>query len=247
MEIPLLIHTHSEFSFLWKAAIPLLERYAAGFKIYWITESLGDYADAMPPNWNIRFYDQALPWSQRMQPVIKEIPNDYVIYLQEDWLLIDTLSKERLEYFVKFMKERSCEFLMSFPCPTCDFFYSKTDPSYITEDGDMVFHRRPHHYMQPAIWKKTLLEELCAVPLKLSEYENRWSIDLTGARNCIGVFNKQFVNCHSTTSLMFPHMHAIHNGQWTFKRYPTLKALVESYGIDTSTRSVNTYWLIGFQ
>ena len=245
MDIPLLIHTHSEFSFLWKAAIPLLQRYAAGFKIYWITESLGGYQ--MPADWEVRFYDPALPWSARMAPVLKEIPNEYVIYLQEDWLLIDTLSADRLAGFVKFMKERSCEFLMSFPCPTCDFFYSEKVPSYVTTVGKAVFHRRPHHYMQPAIWKKSLLEEVCAVPLKLSEYENRWSIDLTGARNCMGVSNSDYKNCHSTTSLMFPHMHAIHNGQWTFKRYPTLRALIEAYGIDTSDRTVNDYWLMGFQ
>ena len=245
MDIPLLIHTHSEFSFLWKAAIPLLQRYAADFKIYWITESMGTYT--LPEGWILRLYDPALPWSLRMRPILQEVKEEYVIYLQEDWLLTGEISSSKLSSFVDFMKQHKCEFLMSYPCPTCDFFYSEKVPSKFAEIGNMVFHRRPHHYMQPAIWKKSLLEEVCSATLKLSEYENRWSIDLTGARNCMGVLDKRYKNCQSISSPMFPHMHAIHNGEWTFQRYPTLKALVEAYGIDTSTRGVNTYWLLGFQ
>ena len=245
MEIPIILHTHSEYSFLWKATIPLLQRYAAGFTIYWITDSMGDYT--LPESWNLRLYDPSLPWSLRMQPVLKEVSEEYVIYLQEDWLLIDHLSKERLQFFTKFMKERSCEFLMSFPCPTVNFFYSDTNPSYVTEIDNMVFHRRPFHYMQPAIWKKSLLEELCSIPLKIYEYENRRSFDLTRSRNCMGVIHKHHLNCHSTKSPLFPHMHAICFGKWTFEKYPCLKVLLETFGIDTSTRTIENTWLVNIQ
>lgn len=245
MDIPILLHTHSEYSFLWKATIPLLQRYAAGFTIYWITDSMGDYV--LPDSWNLRLYDPSLPWSLRMQPVLKEVSDDYVIYLQEDWLLIDNLSRERLQFLTQFMKNRSCEFLMSFPSPTDDFFYSEANPSYFTEMDGMVFHRRPHHYMQPALWKKTLLEELCSVPLKIYEYERRWSLSVTGSKLCLGVIDKRYPAYHSTKSPLFPHMHAICFGKWTFRKYPCLKVLLETFGIDTSTREIEDTWILHTQ
>ena len=240
MDIPILVYTHSEYSFLWKAAIPLLERYAAGLTIYWVTDSLGGYL--MPPDWNIRFYHPAVPWSERIRPVLKEIPSEYVIYLQEDWLLIDTLSPTRLAKFTQFMKRTSCEFLMSFPFPWTD------EPDFIELDETHLY-AMPCHYMQPAIWKKTLLEELCSVPRTIQEYEDMNCLEITSRRNCLGALCADYKTklCHTTTSPLFPHIHAIIKGGWTFKRYPALKALVEAYGIDTSTRHVNTDWFVEFQ
>ena len=240
MVIPIVLYTNFEYSFLWKAAIPLLQRYAANFKIYWITDSVGDYQ--MPADWEVRFYDPILPWSSRVGQVLKEIPDEYVIYLQEDWLLIDTLSADRLAGFVNFMKERSCEFLMSHPFPW-------TGTPYFIEFGGVHIYAMPCHYMQPAIWKKTLLEEVCSVPRGIKDYEDMNCFAITSTRNCLGVVNRDYKSklCHMTASPLFPHMHAIIKGGWTFKKYPALKALVEAHGIDTTKRGINDDWFIEFQ
>ena len=63
--IPILVYTHSEYSFLWKAAIPLLERYAKGFQIIWCCDSLLDYK--LPDSWTLYTYDPSLSWSFRVK------------------------------------------------------------------------------------------------------------------------------------------------------------------------------------
>ena len=239
MMIPIVLYTNFEYSFLWKATIPLLQRYAAGFSVYWITDSIGDYQ--MPADWEIRFYDPVLPWSSRVGQVLKEISNEYLIYLQEDWLLIDNLSADRLAKFTKFMKQESCEFLMSYPFPWMDL------PDFIKLD-DMNIYTMPCHYMQPAIWKKTLLEELCSVPRGIKDYEDTNCFAITSTRNCLGVINQDYrvKLCLTTLSPLFPHMHAIIKGGWTFKKYPALKALVEAHGVDTTKRGINDDWFVEF-
>ena len=240
MRIPIVIYTNFEYSFLWKAAIPLLQRYAAGFSIYWITDSVGDFQ--MPPDWEVRLYDPVLPWSSRVGQVLKEIPDEYIIYLQEDWLLIDGLSANRLAGLVDFMQRESCEFLMSYPFPWTD------TPNFI-EFGSIYIYAMPCHYMQPAIWKRTLLEEVCFAPRGIKDYEDNSCFAITSTRNCLGVVNMGYrdKHCLTTASPLFPHMHAIIKGGWTFKKYPVLKALVEAYGVDTTKRGVNDDWFVEFQ
>ena len=46
----------------------------------------------------------------------------------------------------------------------------------------------------------------------------------------------------TTNSLIFPHYHVICDGLWNFKKYPTLKVLLETFDIDTTTRGVHTWW-----
>ena len=65
---------------------------------------------------------------------------------------------------------------------------------------------------------------------------------LMNSKRCLTIFHKKYVNHPSIRSFYYPHMHAINCGEWTFNKYPCLKALVESYGIDTSLRKPNTWW-----
>ena len=62
-------------------------------------------------------------------------------------------------------------------------------------------------------------------------------------KNCWSVQNRETVlSLRTTNSLFFPHMHALSQGLWNFTKYPTLKLLLESYGVDTSTRGTHSWW-----
>jgi hypothetical protein len=238
MPIPIVVYTHSEYSFLWKATIPLLEKYAKGFDIIWCCDTL---LDVTPPHgWRVFTYDTSLSWSMRVKTCIDTIDCEYIIYLQEDWLLIDSLSNERIDYCVDFMKEYSCEFLMSLPCNSEDSFYD------IGYDGHR-FIKIFSHYLQPAIWKKSLLIEFCLLDIPLREAETEKCYNLTRGRNCFATYSTKCIKDISTRSFFFPHIHAIVQGKWTFIKYPCLKALVEAYGIDTTTRAVDNSWTIEYQ
>jgi hypothetical protein len=118
---------------------------------------------------------------------------------------------------------------------------------YGSEYEHYIFIRIFSHYFQPGIWKKTLLYEICSLGITLNENESEKCFSISKDRNCFALFNTLHKNDMTTRAFFFPHMHAIVNGKWTFFKYPCLKALVEAYGIDTSTRDIDKTWIPQFQ
>jgi hypothetical protein len=234
----ILLYTHSEYSFLWKAAIPLLEKYASEFTIYWCCDSLLDYK--LPGNFIPVFYDPKVNWSFRIKEALKIMNYEYVLYLQEDCLLIDNICPDKINYLTSFMKEKGCEFLMS------DIREKWIEEPIPTIYEDYEFQRINGHWMQPAIWKKTLLDKIVLHDIALRDNEINEAYEITKKALCYVVRNTRFKEV-STRTLYFPHMHSIVGGKWTFFKYPTLKALLESYGIDTSTRGVDKTWIVDYQ
>ena len=110
---------------------------------------------------------------------------------------------------------------------------------------DYAFREIDGHYFQPAIWRKTCLMKILEMNISMPENE--------GAANAVMKSTKCYAieytktNNVSLPTMYYPHIHAIHNGKWTFIKYPQLKALMESYGIDTSTRGVSDNWITEFQ
>jgi hypothetical protein len=176
-------------------------------------------------------------WSERIHIALQIIPSEYILYLQEDWLLLEPLKLDVFEYLLDFMESKDCEFLMSFA-------WDNTNTDDIPTDYDgYILQKMPRgHLMHPAIWKKTLLEKICKVPLELKNYEGS-TRELTRDHNCYCISTIKNQNHLITKSLFFPHYHALNGGRWVFNRFPELKEFLESYGIDTSTRQIETEWM----
>jgi len=232
--IPILLYTHSEYSFLWKAAIPLLEKYAKNFTIYWCCDVDVD----LPANFILHKYDVNDTWSFRVKGCLQTIKTDYVLYIQEDWLLIDEMVPEKLTYLTEYMQERHIDFLMCYERGHVSEWTPSIYPDY-------TFCKIQGHYFQPALWKYDILMRILEMNIPMYENENAANL-VTQHANCYAiVYNKS--RDRSIPALYFPHMHAIHNGRWTFIKYPGLKAFVESFGIDTSTRGVSDNWICDYQ
>jgi hypothetical protein len=236
--IQFVVHTHSEYSFLWNAAIPLLQKYTpSDCTIFWLSDTLLDYT--LPSKFVFCKYDPKLIWSLRFKECLELIDSEYLIYLQEDWLLIDTIDSEKITYLVEYMKENKIEFMMSYTRKENKFIEKSKYEGY-----DFVKIRG--HYMQPAIWQKKLFMKIINLNIPMSKYELSMANSITENAKCYAIkYTKS--NDISIPTLYYPHIHAITEGKWTFVKYPQLKALVESYGIDTTTRGINTTWLTSFQ
>jgi hypothetical protein len=235
-KISILLYSHSEYSFLWKATIPLLVKYASEMKIYFLCDSTANFE--IPESWTTVLYDpNTTVWSERIHIALQIIPSEYILYLQEDWLLLEPLKLDVFEYLLDFMESKDCEFLMSFA-------WDNTNTDDIPTDYDgYILQKMPRgHLMHPAIWKKTLLEKICKVPLELKNYEGS-TRELTRDHNCYCISTIKNQNHLITKSLFFPHYHALNGGRWVFNRFPELKEFLESYGIDTSTRQIETEWM----
>jgi len=235
--IPIILYTHSEYSFIWNATISLLQKYATGYEIYWFSDSLVNYV--LPQNFIVCIYDPKLNWSLRLKKYINTINSDYFIYLQEDWLLIDTIDNGKVTYLVNYMKDNAIDFMMSYIRKEATFIEKSIYEGY-------EFFKIKGHFFQPAIWNKKLFMKILDLDISLKNYEEDIVNNITENAKCYSIIYT-ITNDVSIPTLYFPHMHAINKGKWTFIKYPCLKALIEEYDIDTSSRGIDTTWLTNFQ
>lgn len=236
--IPIILHTHSEYSFLWNVAIQLLQKHVPfGYKIYWFSDTLLDFT--LPENFIFCKYDPKLVWSARFGTYIEMIDSDYILYIQEDWLLTYNIDSEKVEYILKYMRDNSIDFIMS---------YSRGHEQFIekSEYENYDFIKIRGHYFQPAIWSKELFTKIINLNIQMNQNESGAAFDITVNSNCYCIRYTKSRDV-SIPTFYFPHMHAICAGKWTFIRYPQLKEMVESYGIDTTTRGVCTNWITDYQ
>jgi hypothetical protein len=239
----ILLYSHSEYNFLWKATIPLLQRYAANIKIYFCCNDTSGYT--LPDQWKVHIYDPTTLWPERVKGCVDIISERYILYIQEDWLLIDTIQPHVISYLLQFMEDTGCEYLSN------HIRELHPEKPILSQIPSYVFQRCIGHYFQPSLWSKSLLYKVLMAKYPPATYaslnidnESGEPLRLTQESICYCIINHSFPNDITTRSLFFPHMHAIFRGRWTFMKYPTLKALVESYGIDTSTRGIDTEWII---
>lgn len=237
--IPLLLHTHSEYSFIWKATIGLLSKYASDYTIYWCSDDLCGYE--LPSNFIYHQYDPKLNWSQRIKPILDKIDSKYLIYIQEDYLLVDYIDKEKIQYLLEHMTENKIDFMMSYL--TYEMIYGMPIKS---KYEDYLFAKVKGHYNQPAIWTKELFGKMVDLDITLPQIESTKVYNLTNNANCWAIINIKNKDV-SIPTLYFPHMHAIHEKKWTFKRYPEMKALLESYGVDTNVIGTEEGWITHYK
>jgi hypothetical protein len=199
----------------------------------------------IPDDYIHHTYDVSLIWTKRVLKALQKIDTDYILFLHEDWLPIADIKLPVLENMIQFMKEKNCGFLVSYS----HISTTSVQPGIFSGYDKYYYYQEKSHIFQPAIWNKKIFEEFCTVLNKhKKENEDRECLNFMYHRNCWSIQNKDTVtSLRTTNSLMFPHMHAICNGEWTFKKYPTLKQFLNSFNIDTDSRCINGWWDIDTQ
>jgi hypothetical protein len=246
--ISILVYTHSEYSFMWKAFIPLLEKYARNIKIHWLYDNSADVEvinKEVPPNWIKHTYDENLIWTKRVLNVLNEIQDEYILFLHEDWLPISDIKIEILNEMTHFMKNQNCNFLLSY----AHISTTSRQEGIPTSNDNYFFYAENNHVFQPAIWNKNVFIEFCSTLNKSKNHnEDGDCLNFMGNKNCWSVQNLSTVTSLRTkNSLFFPHMHALSQGLWNFTKYPSLKTFLEEFGIDTNTRGIHSWWELDTQ
>jgi hypothetical protein len=246
--VSILVYTHSEYSFMWLAMIPLLEKYVKNINIHWLFEETADkdLIDKMVPlHWYKHTYNESLIWTKRVLKALNEIDNEYILFLHEDWLPIGNIELNIINKMVNFMQEKKCGFLLSYS----HISVTSRQEGIFTGYEDYYYYSENNHIFQPAIWKKEIFINFCSdLNKSKNQNEDAECLNYMSSKNCWSVQNKETVTTLRTTnSLLFPHMHALSEGLWNFTKYPTLKNFLETFGIDTETRGVHTWWELDTQ
>jgi hypothetical protein len=247
-KISILIYTHSDYSFIWPALIGQMKEYIGkDIEVHFgYNNTIDDIINYnIPDDWIQHTYKDGIVWTKRVNSLLKEIDSEYILFIHEDWIPTNNVSKKILLEACNFMDTVDCGFLLSYS----HFSVTDSQDGIFTGYEDYYYYEEDSHIFQPAIWKKTVFSEFCEV-LNKEKNQNEDTQCLAFMRNkkCYSVQNLKTVRQYRTTnSLIFPHMHCLSEGLWNFTKYPTLKKLLDDYGIDTNSRGIHTWWELDTQ
>jgi hypothetical protein len=248
MKISILIYTHDEYSFIWKAMFLLCQKYIKDIPVHVLYNNDANMEEVkkyIPDDYIHHTYDTSLIWTKRILKSLNEIDDDYVLFLHEDWLPIGDVKLTVLQNMIYFMNKINCGFLLSY----ARISTTSIQPGIFTGYKDYYYYQEKNHVFQPAIWNKNIFKNFCQTLNKTKhQNEDRECLDFMYHNNCWSVQNIETVtSLRTTNSLMFPHMHALSEGLWNFTKYPTLKNFLDSFGIDTNSRGIHSWWELDTQ
>jgi len=248
MKISILIYTHDDYSFIWKAMFPLCQKYIKDIPVHVLYNNDANMEEVkkyIPDGYIHHTYDTSLIWTKRILKSLNEIDEDYILFLHEDWLPIGDVKLTVLQSMIEFMNKINCGFLLSY----AHISTTSIQPGIFTGYKDYYYYQEKNHIFQPAIWNKNIFKNFCQTLDKTKhQNEDRECLDFMYHNNCWSVQNIETVtSLRTTNSLMFPHMHALSQGLWNFTKYPTLKNFLDSFGIDTNSRGIHSWWELDTQ
>lgn len=246
-KISLFIYTHSDCSFIWPALIGQVNSHVEDIDIHFAYNNTIDDIQKynIPKNWIQHTYIDNIIWTKRIESILKEIDTEYVLFIHEDWLPISEVSGKLLNEMSEIMSKNDWDYLLSYS------HYSVVDSQHgiFTGYDNYYFYKEDSHIFQPAIWKKSVFQEFSSsLDKSKNQNEDEDCLCFMRSKNTYSVQNIKTVRQYRTTnSLFFPHMHVLSEGLWNFRKYPTLKELLDGYNIDTNTRGIHTWWELDTQ
>jgi hypothetical protein len=258
MSVDVLIYSHSEYSFFWPVMVGQFQKYNVDCTVHFLTDSttpdsvLKQY---IPASWIVHTYDPTLIWTERVKKGLVELKSEYVLFLHEDWIPVGPVSMNRLREVASFMASKSVGCLLAYHNFGCNLgcahtllpkkqkeFADTLDPSY-------KYQNETHHFFQPALWnRETFILYTIRNQKTKHQNEDMESLQFWSLQNCWSVQNMETqYTIRTMNSYLFPHIHALSEGKWNLTKYPTLKPLLESYGLETETRGDHPWWELDTQ
>ena len=248
--LSVVVNTHSSSSDLWSIFFSQLEKHflepsrQQGFKgtVYVFTDdSLG-----IPTKYKSVLYDKGESFRTQYLQCIKEVEDELVLYLNEDYILYDSVNLSKISEYLKILKAD----------PNLSFIRFTRGPNItdkkLSSDLFYLSHDQPFFYSQTAaIWRKSVLQKIHELGPNLHigpkgvtdghfEVEaNKICKDL----NLQGVvaYNSEPMrgDCHYD-SCVFPYTaSAVVKGKWNLKEYSKeLFPLLLTHQINLGERGV---------
>lgn len=255
--VDVLIYTHSEYSFFWPVMVGQFAKHTIDCPIHFLVDSTAsdEMLKLIPSSWTLIKYDPKMIWSDRLKTGLLELKNEYLLFLHEDWIPVGPVQMNRLVEIARFMKEKYVNCLLSFHNFGCNLHCSHTllpnkqKEFADTQDPQYKYQNEPHHFFQPAMWhRNTMLNYTSELRKAKNQNEDLESLYFWSKQNCWSVQNMETqYSIRTMNSYMFPHIHALSEGKWNLTKYPTLKPLLESYGLETESRGDHPWWELDTQ
>ena len=237
--ISFVTYTHSNCKDLWKVYLSRLDRFSSScnFSSY----LLSNQTTTEFSNHVFLEYDDKKNYCQEYVHCLKKVPTKYFVYMQEDFILYDSIKHEDIFRYIDVLeKDADVSFVRLIQCG---------DISKISYKEDMCYITPPHHQhtsmysfsMQPTIWKKSDFIRMYA-EANLQNFDESWNF--THAMNKLkikGLYVRNEDRKRGKThydSFVFPYIAtAIVKGKWNISEYPEeITKLFQEFNIDSSVR-----------
>ncbi len=110
-------------------------------------------------------------WSARLEWALKNVKEDYLIFLLEDYIFLKPISNERIEHHFKVLRETNSNYLRLFPCPGPDEPLDGYPGIGVIKPGSAY-----RNCTQAAMWKK---DAMLAI---VDPTESVWDFELIGVK-----------------------------------------------------------------
>ena len=239
-DLCLVINTYSKYSDLWPMFFDSLEEYLPSLKRY-------VFVDEGEPDENSTtvHYDSANLFRTQFLSCIKEVSEEYCIFISEDYIMYDAPKMDLIEKYKNILDEDKKLSFIRF-AKGIEFY----EPEYKSHDDLYVLNNLfPYFYSQTAaIWRTRDLERIFLNSdeshIANEDYENSFEWRATAV---CGILDIQGLFCYNGEakrgiyhydSAVFPYVAtALVKGKWNLSEYKKeLEPLLKKYNIDVNNR-----------
>lgn len=234
-DLSMITWSHSSYSDVWPAYFGQIEKYYSNIKTHLFVD---ENADSSEFNCNTILNKESDEYSKRFIECLDQVPEKYVLYMQEDFILYDYVDEEKIGSICSFLESSNYSFTRLIKSGV-------EGGNCISEDLNLYEIPGYSQYLfshQATIWKKEDLKKL----YESFEPSNLRDAELLGSQICnyLGMKGSYVYQGepkrgrYHYDSDIFPYVStAIAKGKWDLQHYPKmLPNILEQYSININDR-----------
>ncbi len=232
-------YTHSNCSDVWKSYITRLEKHSQNKIASYI---LSNVPSQEFPEHKFLIYDDNASYSLEFIKSLEAVPYEYIIYMQEDFILYNDIDLEKINSYIDILKnDKSISYVRMIKCgDVTETPYTRaSDLYYVSPSGTENFSINSFS-MQPTVWRKKdfiNLYKMTGADRFGEKYEYTNSMNVLNMNGLYHYAGENKRGGHYDTAV-FPYIAtAIIKGKWNVSEYPEeLKRLFREFNIEGTKR-----------
>jgi hypothetical protein len=238
MNFSTVTYTNSRYSDVWPMHFGQMSIHAPRVKSYSFSDKQSEEFWNFKDH-NLVCYEDGDPYWKQYTECLDSVAENYVIYLQEDFILYSDIDYEKIEKYVTFLERSEFDYVRLIRCgyntpldqPLGDNLYA------VNMSSSDAFS------MQATLWKKSRLRDLYlhvkSQKWLESESWNEGARSL-GIRGAFTYHGEKKIGAFHYDSIVYPYVcTAINRGKWNIDQYPeVMRNMFQSYSIDPKIRGI---------
>lgn len=234
----IITYTHSNCRDIWKPYFDSLDDNLSEIKSYVFSNEIStDFK-----NHKFMQYNNNSSYCQEFTRLLKNIEEEYFIYMQEDFILYKNVDKLKIKNYIDILSGSNLSYIRLIKCGDITDIKFSEDLYYVSKNGKSNFSVNSFS-MQPTIWKKSDFIELYKTTdrERFGEHiEYSMSMNLLNMNGVYCYNNEPKRGLNHYDSEVFPYIAtAVVKGKWNTTEYEKeLDIIFKKYNIDKNIRGV---------